>query len=82
MRGAPFSPCMPDSSLDELVLLRHGIAVARVEGRDAADRPLTQRGRRRTQAVMEALVAGGLRMDRLVTSPYAVSYTHLTLPTT
>jgi len=70
MRGAPFSPCMPDSSLDELVLLRHGIAVARVEGRDAADRPLTQRGRRRTQAVMEALVAGGLRMDRLVTSPY------------
>ena len=38
MRGAPFSPCMPDSSLDELVLLRHGIAVERVEGRDAADR--------------------------------------------
>ena len=70
MRGAPFSPCMPDSSLDELVLLRHGIAVARVEGRDAADRPLTPRGRRRTQAVMEALVAGGLRLDRMVTSPY------------
>ena len=26
---------MPDSSLVELVLLRHGIAVERVEGRDA-----------------------------------------------
>ena len=61
---------MPDSSLVELVLLRHGIAVKRVEGRDAADRPLTKRGRRRTQAVIEALVAGGMKLDRLVTSPY------------
>ena len=61
---------MPDSSLVELVLLRHGIAVERVEGRDAADRPLTKRGRRRTQAVIEALVAGGMKLDRLVTSPY------------
>ena len=61
---------MPASSLVELVLLRHGIAVERVEGRDAADRPLTPRGRRRTQAVMEALVAGGMQLDRLVTSPY------------
>ena len=61
---------MPDSSLVELVLLRHGIAVERVEGSDAADRPLTKRGRRRTQAVIEALVAGGMKLDRLVTSPY------------
>ena len=61
---------MPDSSLVELVLLRHGIAVERVEGRDAADRHLTKRGRRRTQAVIEALVAGGMKLDRLVTSPY------------
>ena len=52
------------------MLLRHGIAVERVEGRDAADRPLTKRGRRRTQAVIEALVAGGMKLDRLVTSPY------------
>ena len=59
MRGAPFSPFMPDSSLVELVLLRHGIAVERVEGRDAADRPLTPKGRRRSRAVIEALVAGG-----------------------
>ena len=70
MKAGLFFPCMPDSSLVELVLLRHGIAVERVEGRDAVDRPLTAKGRRRTQAVMEALVAGGLRLDRLVTSPY------------
>ena len=70
MKAGPFFPCMPDSSLVELVLLRHGIAVERVEGRDAVDRPLTPKGRRRTQAVMEALVAGGLQLDRLVTSPY------------
>ena len=37
--GSPFSSCMPASSLAELVLLRHGIAVERVEGRDSADRP-------------------------------------------
>ena len=61
---------MPDSSLVELVLLRHGIAVERVEGGDTADRPLTAKGRRRTQAVIEALVAGGMELDRLVTSPY------------
>ena len=43
---------MPDSSLVELVLLRHGIAVERVEGCDTADRPLTAKGRRRAQAVI------------------------------
>ena len=70
MKAGLFFPCMPDSSLVKLMLLRHGIAVERVEGRDAADRPLTPKGRRRTQAVMEALVGGGLWLDRLVTSPY------------
>ena len=70
MTAAPSCRSMPASSLVELVLLRHGIAVERVEGRDAADRPLTPRGRSRTQAVMEALVAGGMQLDRLVTSPY------------
>lgn len=50
MKAGPFFPCMPDSSLVELVLLRHGIAVERVEGRDAVDRPLTPKGRRQKEA--------------------------------
>ena len=61
---------MPALSLVDLVLLRHGIAEDRIEGRDHPDRALTVAGRQRTQAVAETLVARGLRLDRLVTSPY------------
>lgn len=63
-------PSMPDSSWPELVLIRHGIAEPREQGRDHPDRGLTAGGCSRTQAVMQVLVRRGLRLDRLVTSPY------------
>ncbi|MEY3734982.1 MAG: hypothetical protein RLZZ624_40, partial [Cyanobacteriota bacterium] len=62
----------------ELLLLRHGIAEARApvppqdpheaRRRDAA-RCLTERGRQRTQAVLQRLVALGFAGDHLLTSP-------------
>jgi phosphohistidine phosphatase len=61
---------MPASNSAELVLLRHGIAEPRQAGRDHPDRPLTAAGRQRTQLVMAALVRRGLRLDRLLSSPY------------
>lgn len=54
----------------ELLLLRHGIAEERIDGRDHPDRALTVRGRQRTQAVVAHLAACGLRAERLMTSPY------------
>ena len=62
---------MPASNSAELVLLRHGIAEPRQAGRDHPDRPLTAAGRQRTQLVMAALVRRGLRLDRLLSSPYS-----------
>ena len=76
---------MPGSNSADLVLLRHGIAEPRQAGQDHPDRPLTAAGRQRTQRVMAALVQRGVRVDRLLSSPYrralqtaelAVSYTH------
>ncbi len=61
---------MPGSNSADLVLLRHGIAEPRHAGQDHPDRPLTAAGRRRTQRVMAALVQRGLRLDRLLSSPY------------
>ena len=61
---------MSASNSVELVLLRHGIAEPRLAGQDHPDRPLTEVGRQRTQLVMAALVRRGLRLDRLLTSPY------------
>ena len=61
---------MPGSNSAELVLLRHGIAEPRLAGRDHPDRPLTLAGRQRTRLVMAALVQRGLRLDRLLSSPY------------
>ena len=61
---------MPASNSAELVLLRHGIAEPRQAGRDHPDRALTVAGRQRTRLVMAALVKRGLRLDRLLTSPY------------
>ena len=61
---------MPGSNSADLVLLRHGIAEPRQAGQDHPDRPLTAAGRQRTQQVMAALVQRGLRLDRLLSSPY------------
>ena len=62
--------CMPVSSLVELVLLRHGIAEARLNGLDHPERALTTLGRQRTRLMMETLVGRGLEVDRLITSPF------------
>lgn len=64
------SLCMPASCLAELVLLRHGIAEPRIEGRDHPDRGLTSEGLDRTEAVLAALAHRGLRLDLLVSSPF------------
>lgn len=62
----------------ELLLLRHGIAEDRplvppedpeVARRLDAARRLTERGRQRTRAVLERLLAAGLTADRLLSSP-------------
>lgn len=55
----------------DLLLLRHGIAVDRVPGQPDDARELTEAGRRRTRAMLERLVASGLRADRLLASPLA-----------
>ena len=61
---------MPGSNSADLVLLRHGIAEPRQGGRDHPDRSLTAAGRQRAQLVMAALAQRGLRLDRLLSSPY------------
>ena len=61
---------MPASNSAELILLRHGIAEPRLAGLDHPDRRLTAAGRQRTQLVMASLVRRGLRLDRLLSSPY------------
>lgn len=50
----------------QVLLLRHGIAE---DGEPDAARPLSLAGRRRTQAVLQRLVALELRCERLVSSP-------------
>ncbi|MAR07224.1 MAG: phosphohistidine phosphatase [Cyanobium sp. NAT70] len=50
--------------------MRHGIAAERVDGCDHPDRALTAVGQTRTDAVMKALVSRGVRVDRLISSPY------------
>ena len=61
---------MSDSHLDDLVLLRHGIAQPRLEGLDHPDRTLSAEGYQRTTAVMRTLVKRGFELDLLVSSPY------------
>jgi len=58
-------------SRPSLLLLRHGIAEERQEGRADADgeRALTAAGRRRTAAMLEKAVALGLGVERLIASP-------------
>jgi len=52
-----------------LLLLRHGIAEERRPGLPDHGRALTAAGRRRTEAVLEKLVALGLGVERLIASP-------------
>ena len=52
-----------------LLLLRHGIAEVRRPGLPDHGRALTAAGRRRTEAVLEKLVALGLGVERLIASP-------------
>ena len=61
---------MPASNSVDLLLLRHGIAEERLGGVDHPDRALTSRGRLRTREVIDALVCRGVRVERLITSPY------------
>lgn len=56
-------------AVSTLLLLRHGIAEERRQDLEDGDRALTARGRERTLAVLERLVALGLRPDRLLSSP-------------
>lgn len=52
-----------------LLLLRHGIAEERSPDLADEQRALTERGRARSRAVLERLVALGLTADRLLSSP-------------
>lgn len=52
-----------------LLLLRHGIAEERSPQLDDGERALTERGRARSRAVLDRLVALDLRADRLLCSP-------------
>jgi phosphohistidine phosphatase len=52
-----------------LLLLRHGIAEERRDGLEDGERALTPRGRSRTRAVLDRLVALGLGAERLISSP-------------
>ena len=53
----------------QLSLMRHGIAVDRAEGLPDFERPLTPKGRKRTQQVVQWLRARGDRWDALLSSP-------------
>jgi phosphohistidine phosphatase len=53
----------------ELLLLRHGIAEDRSPGILDAQRSLTERGRKRTRAVLERAVDLGLQTRRVISSP-------------
>jgi phosphohistidine phosphatase len=66
--GIPLSPPVAMAATT-LLLLRHGIAEEPRAGLSDADRALTPRGRSRTRAVLDRLVALGLTADRLLASP-------------
>ena len=54
----------------ELFLVRHAIAVPSAEDRPDAERPLTDDGRRRFGQVVRGLDRLGIRLDRVVHSPW------------
>lgn len=53
----------------ELYFIRHGIAADRGTYANDDERPLTDQGRSRTQAVAERLVALGCRVETILSSP-------------
>lgn len=53
----------------ELYLIRHGIAAERGTYPKDEERPLTEKGRAKTQKVAQRLYALGLRFDFILTSP-------------
>ena len=54
----------------ELYLIRHGIAAERGTYINDAERPLTNKGRQKTQKVAQHLYDIGLRLDLILTSPF------------
>lgn len=66
----------------ELLVIRHAIAVERSPEIEDADRPLTDRGRRRFRKVVRGLRELDLRVDRLLSSPWrrAAETADLALP--
>ncbi len=54
----------------ELYLIRHGIAAERGTYANDAERPLTGKGRQKTQKVAQRLYDMGLRLDLILTSPF------------
>jgi phosphohistidine phosphatase len=55
--------------VNELYLLRHGIAVDPVSGMSDDERPLTEKGIKRMREIASGLCSLGLDLDRIVTSP-------------
>ena len=53
----------------ELYLIRHGIAAERGIYVNDAERPLTDKGRQKTQKIAQSLYDIGLRLDLILTSP-------------
>ena len=58
----------------ELYLIRHGIAAERGIYANDAERPLTDKGREKTQKVAQRLYDIGLRLDLILTSPLIRAY--------
>ena len=58
----------------ELYLIRHGIAAERGTCSNDAARPLTDKGRQKTQKVAQRLYDLGLRIDFILTSPLIRAY--------
>jgi phosphohistidine phosphatase len=54
----------------ELFLVRHAIAVPQAEGLKDADRPLTDEGRKRFRQVARGLDRLGVKLDRVLHSPW------------
>lgn len=53
----------------EIYLIRHGIAAERTEYINDAERPLTARGRQKTQQVAQRLQQIGVQFELILTSP-------------
>ena len=53
----------------ELFLIRHAAALPATEGQSDAERPLSERGRRRFERCVQGLVERGVSFDRILHSP-------------